>query len=381
MTRSNELIGKVCRILEKEYSNAVTQKHYKDIISRYILKNKLETMDELFSEVTNKKDVKRIIAKISNIEWGKWEEQKEYIKDAQEKIHAHYTSENSYRSTASAIKVFIRHLKIYNNSLFINKPTLVIRELRDYKRKKETKKRILWAIIYSIIHLPAAKDAVIKYKTKAKQIRLAIEDEVKENKIRSKVEKNASHIDYLQLKKKPINKKVLTQKELIYNMLIHQRHTPRLEYRLIKVYDKLPKDFKGNAIVKNKRGNFKMTLNDYKGKRHHGVWEFLLNKQLSNYIVLYLKEHSIKSGDNLFLSPIAKKVFKSGGFSKFISNAFKKKVGLPINMNIIRRLKVNHLFYKNARFHKQSTKKQEELSIELFRHKLAVSQAYYKRVK
>ncbi len=382
MSRSNELIGKVCRIVEKEYPNKNTQKHYKDVIMRFILKNKLETMEELFSVDTEKKEVKRIIARVSRVKWGKWEEQKQYIADAIAQMHTHYpNSQYSYKNTASAIRAFVRHLKIYNNELFVKNPDLTLKELRDYDRKPETKKRVLWGIIYSIDNIPEAKEAVIKYKTKAKQIRLAIEKVVKENKPRTKVEKDASHIDYLKLKKEPIKKDLLSQKDLIYNLLVHQKHTPRLEFRLLRYYDKLPKDFKGNGITKNKGGNYKMTINDYKGFRHHGVWIFLLNKPLSKYVTSYLKEHSIKNGDYIFLRPKAKTPHSSSSFSKFIGVALRKRVGVRIHMNVWRRMKVNGLFYNNPRFHKYSTKKQEDLSVELFRHKLEVSQAYYKRVK
>ncbi len=382
MSRSNELIGKVCRILEKEYPNKTTLGHYKDVIMRFILENKLDTMDELFSIATEKKVVKRIIARVSKVKWGKWEEQKEYIEDVKAHIQTHYpNSKHSYNSTSSAIRAFIRNLKLYNNDMFVKNPIRTLKEIRDYDRKPETKKRVLWGIIYSIIHIPEAKDAVIQYKIRAKQIRLALEQIVRENKPRSKVEKDASHIKYLDLRKEDINNELLTQKDLMYNLLVYQKHTPRLEYRLLRYYKKLPKDFKGNGLTKNKGGTYKMTINDYKGFRHHGEWIYSLSKTLSKYVTLYLKEHSIKDGDYIFLRPKAKTPHTASSFSKFVGVAIRKRIKVRIHMNVWRSMKVNALFYDSPSFHKYSTKKQEELSVEYFRHKLAVSQSYYKRVK
>lgn len=209
-------------------------------------------------------------------------------------------------------------------------------------------------------------------------------DVLKENKPINIKEKNSLKITYEDLKNK-IDYNSSKKDDILYLLLIHLKHTPRLDYRTL-IYvnnDKQIQSFNNNKEPINyiflKPTDSFIMLNDYKTCLKYGSWKIEIPNDITKIIQNYITKSNIEPNTYIFKNN-RNKQYPSNKFSEYIQKIIYKKVKVKITMNTLRKIKEIHLFHRNPFFLNKSYKEKEKWVIEHFKHDLKMSMLWYNKV-
>lgn len=254
----------------------------------------------------------------------------------------------------------------------------IIDRLNNIK-SPETRRRLyhVFHLLYKWSHNP--KEAEM-FKQESAKIRQELNEFLQNNLPRSTKEAECLGISFAHIRNNyPVrqnkNKKNMNPKMLLFNLLVHQDQTPRLEYRMLQWKPKKKKN--ANYItVDKKTKKVKMVINDYKTAKTYGVWEFELQPDVSEYVTSFIEYHKPKANSYFFKTNTGKP-YLSNKFSKYVKQMFKWVIGQRVNMNCLRKIKEKALFHQNPQFMNVSIKDKDQWLIDNFRHNLKTAMLYY----
>ena len=276
------------------------------------------------------------------------------------------------KTEISLVRSFFKNNKINKNiseKTFLNK-------IKGYDRSDETKKKLLGVIGRTFSYK--------SFQQEYAEIIRKLNIKYKQNKPNSEKERRALEITYeMLLEKLPcILSSNTSKKGLLYSLLIGIKNTPRLDYRSMKYLPKKKFDNKKRTdlnFICKKNNKFIIILNRYKNSKYHKQWVIKVDSdELNDYITRYVKDFNIKNGDLLFPTERGLE-FSSSSFSSFVSNTFKKIIGVPIDISTLRKIKAMSLIHNNPEILKLSLEEKDKLAIELLRHNYENSALYYNK--
>ena len=292
---------------------------------------------------------------------------------------------SSFKTSVSIMRTFARSAGLVSVRDLDVKYRMALNNLQTSKRAKETKRKIAYfmALAYKELqNVQAQKDFVQLYM----QYKMDIQKAREKNKaINEKEMRCLQNINLKDLRAKPIDFGMMTPDDLLYNLLVRMDETPRLEYRLLRYnnYTPAPNVLKSsNFLIVTPNGQCELVLSKYKTFSTYGTWRINIARkypELARYIEQYIEYHKLPTGAILFLNT-ANKPYPSNKFSEHVQTVFEKKIGQRISMNCFRKIKVNALFHQNPNILKMSLEEQKKWIEDHFRHSLANSMLYYKRV-
>lgn len=293
------------------------------------------------------------------------------------------TQSSSFKTAVSILGTFIKTLGIGSTKEFNTKYKMVLHSLKSSKRSKETKRKIAYfmALAYQTLNNITAQKEFLKLYNKYKyEIQRGRE---KNAPINTKEQRCLQHVSLKKLRSKPIDFGALTPDDLLFNLLVRMDETPRNDYRLLVYTNEEPKQVQGNNyLVCLSNGSCKILLGKYKTYSTYGVWKMNISEkypELARYIEQFIAHWELPNNTVLFLNKV-KKPYPSNKFSEHIQTLFENKTGFRISMNCFRKIKANALFHQNPRILNMPLEEQKKWIEEHFRHGLATSNLYYKRV-
>lgn len=264
------------------------------------------------------------------------------------------------KSKAKTIENFFKYNKISNDTKII--PDKILELIFKYPLSLYTKKKLIGSI-GKVLGDP-------EFKKKWIQLHNDIKDEVKNNEPVSEKEKEALKVSYDDLVK--IKPRAINLENLIYVMLVHIPNTPRLDYATLKRVGARNKNNEENYIS-YKNGKFTICLNKYKKSTVSGPWCYTIeNPYVNNFIRRFINKNSIYINDYLFGKQI-----KKNTFSKLIDKVFKEIIGVPITINMLRKIKVKHFIIDNPEINKMSINERNEYAKKLNGHSYDTALQYY----
>jgi hypothetical protein len=276
----------------------------------------------------------------------------------------------SFRTYFSSLKNFLKKNKISSRNQ-IN--TILLDSIKNSNKSLESKKRIFFVLARLFPKNDDKKQQILQYYINTK---INIRKDVLDNKPINKKEKQIlSDLSLKDFKKHKINLDDISQNALLYNLLVYQKETPRLDYMTLQ-YNNENAD--GNILYKDK-SNYYIKLGNYKTFKKYGLWKYKLSTNLNKYIKKYITEKDLQHGDYLFTT-LGNNHYSKSRFSEYIQNVMKKYVGLHVNINALKKIKLADAVNKPS-FKKLSMNKKNEFVIKYFRHNYKMSQSYYMKVK
>lgn len=285
----------------------------------------------------------------------------------------------SYRTCVSAVRQFIKHADIQSKEQFLQRADYYLGKIDSYKRSKETKRLVLFVLALVLKNL-GQKKFHREYYNAYRKLKKEIEETRKKNEARGEKEQQCLSWTLEKLRSKSINENDLTQKALLYNLLVFLDETPRLEFRFLIFQPAVPST-EDNYLFRDDEKGWYIMLNQYKTMKRYGPWKISLqqNQDLANYVSKYVQANQLQPGQHIFLNA-RQQPFPSNKFSEFVQRTFFAYTGTRITINCLRKIKENHLFLKNPKSLEMSLAQKEDWVQNHFRHSLNTSQLYYNRI-
>jgi len=296
---------------------------------------------------------------------------------------------NSAKTNSSYIKTLvIAYGKDEDDLSFLKKSEEVIDVVSKMNKSLPTKKSI-YNILSRLAGLSGYETESEAYKNMMTQCNKIIFTKQGENKY-SKKEENVD-VSMSELKKSPVfyKKQKVTLKNVqrhILSILLTRRYwTPRLDLFTLLVVDSDKKMNKIDNFINYKTG--KIVLNHYKTSNNYGPNVSTFNDEellklldlLVNIIwpVLGIDE----TNNHLFVLPKSHKPFTQDTHSKEIQSMFEESIGKRVNINLLRKVKINH-FIRSDKYDAINTpeNKLRRLHAELFMHDKNTMFRDYKKV-
>ncbi len=309
---------------------------------------------------------------------------------------------STYKSAQSTVNTLLKghsYLK-YSVDIVTHGSRLLEDIMRGFYSDETKRKQVYYCalLINSFtVQLPEAKALHTLYIERYMEIKKKLQSIRTKNTPINEKEKNALQLTLGDLRKNKIMKEY-TPNDLLYNLLIFIDETPRLDFRLLQFYENATSEelddigeidlemhesglgARKNLLVKTGK-RFAIILNNYKTFGFYGTWHIGIHSNpLTEYLTNYLNLMETNHLDFLFLTPISKEIYQTSKFSQFTQRMFEKKVGLPIPMNTIRKMKEMYLFHKNPIIQYWSTDTKERWVKKYFKHSLPTSVNYYDKV-
>ena len=281
---------------------------------------------------------------------------------------------SNYKTAISTARAFLnqnQHIKS------LDQCDDIMNAILNSSKSLETKRKQLFIFAY-IYETKKDKKCQKKMLKVYSRIKYQILNQRKENKVRNRKEAECLMVTLTELRKR-IKWNVFDQQNMVFNIFVSPDQTPRLEIRTLVLETKDKK--KGNYIIEDKKrkGFYYMMLNSYKTSQFYGPWKIRFNDKMSSFVRNYIKKNGIKPGNHFFLNQ-KKKEYPSNKFSEYVQRIFKKRVGVNININCLRKIKEIELFHNNKISLNMSLKEKEEWVKKNFRHNLHTSLIYYNKI-
>jgi len=301
------------------------------------------------------------------------------------KTFAHNTLEGEYktkpstlRSAKSLMNGLIKYAVGFDKlSDLKKKSATLLKTILGMEKSQETKRKYIYyvSLLLKKLKMTAQREEYMNAYTKLKT---DIETERKQNKVRSEKEEKSIENTLEKMRKIEINNEQSDPKSLLFNLLIHLDETPRLEYRELIYNPKSNLDEKNYLQVSN--NTIKLVLNKYKTSDKYGTWTInIANPKLKKYIKHYIEQNCVKPDQYIFVNRKGN-IYPSNKFSEYVQKTFKQKVGTPIRMNDLRKIKEMELFHKAPKTLKKSLAEREKFVEDKFKHSHTTAQTYYNRV-
>lgn len=294
------------------------------------------------------------------------------LESSEKIIRAYYKNDNSFTVSWSLLKNFYKTENVNSIKMILENTDKLIKNLNENDKAPASKKHTFY-----LLSIVFKKNAVAHKKFYSNYVRIRdnIKAEVEKNLPINAKEEQCLSVTLKQLRKKKINHDDLTQKTLLYNLLVFSDYTPRLDYYILKWN---PENKEGNYMYLDNK-TIRVVINKYKTSKAYHEWKFSLKGTLNKYVKNYVKWKKIKPDDFLFLNR-SKKPFPSNKFSEHIQSTFKQKIGHKININCLRKIKEIHLFHRNKKTWGMSYKEKNDYVVEHSRHNLKTSELYYNKL-
>ena len=261
---------------------------------------------------------------------------------------------------------------------WINNPKNVIKILSS--SSLSSKKDYLTAPIRLLKWSNSSNDTIAEYQKALAEFKATEDIGRKQNKA-SAVEKERamplSDIKRNILNFKPENEMELVQKLICSFYFLNDNFTPRndlYEFKIVSNTKKINKmDPEFNYIVVNKKGESEgIIMNNYKTKRTYGRVKFDISQDLKKVLDEYLKSYGKLPGDFLFVMKDGRQ-FKEDNFRDLIKSSMEHVVGSPINIDLVRKIKITNYFAK-----KQHSIAEDEEFAKTFLHSTNIQREYIK---
>ena len=292
----------------------------------------------------------------------------------------------SFKTMQSILGKFIRTnlSDIETVDDFIENVDNVMKIIKSSHKSKETKRKIVYFLALACKQLKL-KEAQMNYFEYYKQLKKEIIETRTENDSINKKEAECLKFSLEKLRKRELEQKT-DQSSLLYNLLIFLDETPRLEFRTL-VFHPIPPIKQDVNYLEKVNDGYQIVLNKYKTSRTYGQWIIPIRRSQPNsftddlieYIKKYIAQNQTKRNELIFYNRNNKE-YPSNKFSEFVQSTFSDKINAKLNINCIRKLKINALFHQNPKILKMSLKEQKDWVIKHFKHSLPNSMLYYKRV-
>ncbi len=285
-----------------------------------------------------------------------------------------YPKESSYKTNESTIRSFMGFSGIQTIDDITKLGSEVIEVVMNYPRARETRRKVLLILmrVFTELKLPEQTDAL---KRVYLELKTSIRKDRKKNEPRTEKEKVCLETSLDDLREVKINHDDQDKSDLIFNLLVHSDYSPRLDYRTV-IFK--PTERKGKNYITEKCT--RIVLNNYKTAAKYGKWVIPLHGKLRTYLRRYVEARNIRPNEFLFATRHAEAP-SAANFSTLIEKTFKKKVGKPIRINTLRKIKEIQLYHRNPETMRMSLKQHEDLVVKYFRHSHDTAIVYYNRVQ
>jgi hypothetical protein len=182
-------------------------------------------------------------------------------------------------------------------------------------------------------------DAHAYLNSKLKEIQARLTENIKKNTMSERDEK--AWQDWGNIEK--IRPRLKEQQEKVVFDLYTKIPPQHLEYRSLKIKKQRGKDKEGypegNTLLVDRRDiPQEIILRDFKGDGKKEDITIIIPSGIRRYITTYMKKRKVSEGDYLFPEEIR----TPDGFSRYVSNMFKKYTGIPTTVNTLRKIYNTH---------------------------------------
>ena len=305
-----------------------------------------------------------------------------FLEFCSHKMKEKYPTESSFKANFCCLRNIQKTFNLQTVADFIESCDEIYSWIEKSEKSKETRKKYFF-ICSSIYKMKNAEKEYEKFWKMYSQIRSELNKECKDNKIKPGREKESLKHTLKSLRESKINHESLNLKELLFNLLVFIDHTTRLEYRTLVFKPSANEEEKKKLNylwVNNDTGKYQIVLNDHKTCAKYGARVFNIDdKKLEKYIDL-CQESGVLHVDQFVFRNKKGMVHKPNKFSEYVKKVFLIKVGSPIIMNDLRKIKESGLLLKNKKFLEMSMNERNAYAIEYFGHSLNSAMNYYHRV-
>jgi len=296
---------------------------------------------------------------------------------------------NSAKTNSSYIKtVIVAYGEDVNDLSFLKNSDKLIDIISKMDKSLPTKKSI-YNILSRLASASGLDDEKKLYKKMMTDCNKIIFKKQGDNKFSQK-EENVN-VSMAELKKSPLfykkqkNNLQNVQRRILSILLTSTYWTPRLDLYTLIVVDDDKKMNKNNNFINYKTG--KVVLNHYKTSDIYGPNIFTFNnKELLSLLDLLINViwpvlDIDDSNKHLFVLPKSLKPFSQDTHSKEIQNMFQESIGKKVNLNLLRKVKINHFIRsKNYDPINTSENKLQKIHRNLFMHDKNTMFRDYKKI-
>ena len=287
-------------------------------------------------------------------------------------MRSQYQNENSFKSSYATIKALINRYNIRSLEYFDQNINTICDDILGSPTALQTQSKQIYILSLLVKNKLEYNDTYKLLKKIKEKLNYQIMQNRLKNKPKNRKEMECLKIKYSDLKKFKINNNHINFKNMLFNLLVHQKETPRLDYRLL-TYD--PYDRTGNFVYE-KNNDLYITLNDYKTAKTYGPWTFKLEPKVSEYMKLFIKELKLKRGVHIFRNSKGDP-YNRGRFHDFISRTFEQKTRATMTIGCLRKIKELEMFHRNPKILTMTLKEKSNFVIKYFRHSLRTATESY----
>ena len=270
--------------------------------------------------------------------------------------------------------------KVYSGNLdwiYDSEKVLKTLETSDLLSKKD----YLSPILNILKHQKADEKIILAYNKGLSAFKNTEDNLRKDNLPTPKEKVNSMHLPEVQRRIKafqPENDAELVQKLICSFYFLNDNLTPRndlWECKLVsntKKMNKMSDEY--NYIVVNKEMKSEgIIMNNYKTSKTYGRQKFDISPDLKKVLDEYISEYKKQTGDFLFVMKDGSQ-FKENNFRDVIESSMEHVIGVPININLVRKIKITE-WYSVSRPH---TINENEKFARSLLHSVNVAQEYIK---